>query len=222
MRLTLFDLDNTLLSGDSDFEWGQFLIGLGVLDSADHESRNLAFYEDYKAGKLDIHAFLNFQLAPLARFPRHQLNQWHDRFMSERILPLISPAAQQQVALEQSRSHLVAIVTATNRFVTEPIAKTFGIDHLIATEAETNAQGEFTGRVRGIPSFREGKIIRVDDWLLSLGYHWDDFSESAFYSDSQNDLPLLERSSQPIAVNPDPVLNQVAKDRGWTRLNWKN
>ncbi len=220
MRLTLFDLDHTLLSGDSDFEWGQFLAVLGVVDRASHERRNRAFYEDYKAGTLDIEAFLAFQLEPLKSFPRHQLDRWHQQFMAQRIMPLIGPLARQKVADEQARSDLVAIVTATNRFVTAPIALAFGIEHLIATEPDTDPQGEFTGRVRGIPSFRAGKIARVDEWLASLGRHWDEFDATAFYSDSMNDLPLLERVTEPVAVNPDNALEALARAQHWPILNW--
>lgn len=220
LRLALFDLDHTLLSGDSDYEWGQFLASLGVLEEAAHQAKNQAFYEDYKAGTLDIAAFLDFQLEPLSRFPRAQLEVWHQRFMQERILPLISHAAVQKIAEERTRSQLVAIVTATNRFVTGPIAAVLGIQHLIATEAEMDEQGEYTGRVSGIPCFREGKIQRVDQWLDSLGHRWEDFTETAFYSDSQNDRPLLERASEPVAVNPDGALAQLAQARRWPILHW--
>lgn len=222
LRLTLFDLDHTLLSGDSDFEWGQFLAGLGVLDRVHHEARNQAFYDDYKAGTLDIDAFLAFQLAPLSRFPRCQLDLWHEQFMRERILPLISTAALAKIAEEKSRSHLVAIVTATNRFVTAPIATALGIEHLIATEAAMDEQGEFTGEVQGTPSFREGKILRVDQWLATLGHTWQDFDQLAFYSDSLNDLPLLERASEPVVVNPDRTLERLAEERHWPILRWIN
>ncbi|EQD44661.1 Phosphoserine phosphatase [mine drainage metagenome] len=222
MRLALFDLDHTLLSGDSDFEWGQFLAAQGVFDSVHHAAENQAFYDDYKEGKLDIDAFLAFQLEPLARFSRAQLDQWHRCFMTERILPLVSPAALERVRAEKARAQLVAIVTATNRFVTGPIASLFGIEHLIATEPAQNEVGEFTGKVQGIPSFREGKITRVDEWLTDLGHRWQDFTETAFYSDSQNDLPLLERASEPVVVNPDPVLSDLAQQRGWPVYYWKS
>ena len=222
MRLALFDLDHTLLSGDSDFEWGRFLAAQGVLDRVHYEAKNQAFYDDYKAGTLDIDAFLAFQLEPLARFPRAQLDQWHHRFMTERILPLVSPAALERVQAEKAQAQLVAIVTATNRFVTGPIATLFGVDHLIATEPALNEAGQFTGKVRGTPSFRAGKITRVDEWLADLGHRWQDFTETAFYSDSQNDLPLLERASEPVVVNPDPVLSDLARQRGWPVYYWKS
>ncbi len=219
MRLTLFDLDNTLISGDSDYEWAQYLIDVGVLDRGEYEKRNLDFYAQYKAGTLDIQAFLAFALHPLARSPLANLEAWRADFVRTRILPLISPAARAQVAEEQQRSRLVAIVTATNSFVTEPIAQALGVPHLIATEPERSPDGRFTGAVAGVPSFREGKITRVDDWLASLGNHWEDFTETVFYSDSLNDLPLLQRVSHPVAVDPDPTLAAHARAAGWPVLS---
>jgi HAD superfamily hydrolase (TIGR01490 family) len=214
LELVLFDLDNTLLDGDSDYEWAQFLIEQGVLERKRYEQRNQEFFDQYKAGTLDIHAFLDFQLAPLAQYPRAQLDAWQARFMTLKILPIITEAARALVAKNLQRGHLCAIVTATNSFVTAPIARAFGVGHLIATEPE-EVGGEFTGRVSGIPCFREGKITRVEQWLAAQGRRWSDFSESRFYSDSHNDLPLLERVTRPIAVRPDPVLRQTALARGW-------
>lgn len=218
MRLTLFDLDNTLLSGDSDFEWGLFLASQGVHDREAYEARNLAFYEAYKAGTLDIGEFLQFQLGPLGRHSREELDRWHRQFMKAHILPLISGAARTLVRKEQERSDLVAIVTATNRFVTAPIAAEFGITHLVATEPEVGADGQFTGGVRGIPCFREGKIACVDAWLASLGRRWSDFDTTVFYSDSLNDLPLLTHVTHPVAVNPDPTLRAHANAARWPIL----
>ena len=218
MRLTLFDLDNTLLSGDSDFEWGLFLASQGVHDREAYEARNLAFYEAYKAGTLDIDEFLQFQLGPLGRHSREQLDHWHRQFMQTHILPLISGPARTLVREEQVRSDLVAIVTATNRFVTAPIAAEFGIAHLVATEPETGPDGQFTGRVSGTPCFREGKIACVDVWLASIGKRWEDFGTTVFYSDSLNDLPLLTRVSHPVAVNPDPTLRARARTERWPIL----
>ena len=214
MRLALFDLDNTLLAGDSDFEWAQFLIDQGVLDREVYEARNQEFYEHYKAGTLDIHAFLDFQLKPLSRHPRTQLDTWHRDFMAHRIMPIITAKGRELVNRHLNEADLVAIVTATNSFVTAPIAREFGVEHLIATEPE-RTDGEFTGRVDGIPSFREGKITRLDAWLTSRGLQWTDVSESWFYSDSLNDLPLLERVSHPVAVDPDPTLKAHAERHGW-------
>ncbi|MDE2341883.1 MAG: HAD family hydrolase [Betaproteobacteria bacterium] len=218
MRLTLFDLDNTLLSGDSDFEWGLFLASQGVHDREAYEARNLAFYEAYKAGTLDIGEFLQFQLGPLGRHSRDELDRWHRQFMKAHILPLISDAARTLVRQEQERSDLVAIVTATNRFVTAPIAAEFGINHLVATEPKVGDDGQFTGGVQGIPCFREGKIACVNAWLTSLGRRWSDFDTTVFYSDSLNDLPLLTHVTHPVAVNPDPTLRAHANTARWPIL----
>lgn len=214
MRLALFDLDNTLLAGDSDFEWAQFLIEQGVLDQEVYEARNQAFYDQYKAGTLDIHEFLDFQLKPLARHARSQLNAWHREFMQHKILPIVTVKGRELVNQYLREADLVAIVTATNSFVTRPIAQEFGVEHLIATEPE-QVNGEFTGGVSGTPSFREGKIARLDAWLASRGIHWSDVTESRFYSDSLNDLPLLQRVSHPVAVDPDPTLKAHAEQHGW-------
>ena len=214
MELVLFDLDNTLLDGDSDYEWAQFLIERGVLERASYEQRNQDFFDQYQAGTLDIYAFLDFQLAPLAQYPRAQLDAWHAQFMASKILPIISDAARALVANKLQNGCLCAIVTATNSFVTAPIAREFGVSHLVATEAEETG-GQFTGKVSGMPCFREGKITRVEQWLKAQGRRWGDFSESRFYSDSHNDLPLLERVTHPIAVRPDPTLEQTARARGW-------
>ena len=214
MRLVLFDLDNTLLAGDSDFEWAQFLIEQNVLDREVYEARNLEFYEQYKAGTLDIHEFLNFQLKPLSRHPRTQLDDWHAQFMREKILPVVAPKARELVAHHARDADLMAIVTATNSFVTTPIARVFGIDNLIATEPE-QLNGEFTGNVSGVPSFREGKITRLDEWLEKRGLTWGAVNESWFYSDSLNDLPLLQRVTNPVAVDPDDTLRAYAEQHGW-------
>ncbi len=214
MELVLFDLDNTLLDGDSDFEWAQFLIAAGVLDKEVYEARNLEFYEQYKAGTLDIHEFLDFQLAPLARHDRAQLDAWHAAFMRDRVLPMIGQPARALVSSHLERGALVAIVTATNSFVTGPIAREFGIHHLVAT-VPAQDEGRFTGKPRGLPAFKAGKIARVDAWLESLGLHMGSFERRWFYSDSHNDLPLLERVDAPVAVDPDPTLESVAIARGW-------
>jgi len=214
LKLVLFDLDNTLLSGDSDFEWAQFLIERGVLDREVYEARNQAFYDQYKAGTLDIHEFLDFQLKPLSRHPRTQLDTWHDQFMREKILPIINPKARDLVGRSLEEANLVAIITATNSFVTAPIARELGVAHLIATEPE-QVDGAFTGKVAGVPSFREGKIVRLDAWLQAQGFTWDAVETSWFYSDSLNDLPLLQRVSNPVAVDPDPTLKAHAEQHGW-------
>ncbi|HMM54442.1 MAG TPA: HAD family hydrolase [Candidatus Desulfobacillus sp.] len=218
MDLALFDLDNTLLAGDSDFEWAQYLISQGVLDREVYEARNRDFFEQYKAGTLDIHAFLDFQLKPLARHPRRLLDAWHADFMQTRILPMVTEKGRALVRRHQAEGALAAIVTATNSFVTAPIAREFGIEHLIATEPE-QAGGEFTGRVSGTPSFREGKVARVDAWLAGLGRGRSDFERSWFYSDSLNDLPLLASVSHPVAVDPDPTLLRHAREAGWAVIS---
>ncbi len=212
MNLTLFDLDNTLLAGDSDFEWAQFLIEQGVLDREVYEARNNEFYEQYKRGTLDIHVFLDFQLKPLARHPRRVLDEWHAEFMRQKILPMIRPSARELVG--RHRGDLCAIITATNSFVTAPIAREFGIEHLIATEP-AEAGGGFTGGVRGEPCFRDGKIRRLDAWLAGRGQTLTSFAQSRFYSDSLNDLPLLEKVTHPIAVDPDDTLRAHAAKHGW-------
>jgi len=214
MDLVLFDLDNTLLSGDSDFEWAQYLISIGVLDRELYEARNNAFFEQYKAGTLDIQEFLDFQLAPLARHDRAQLDAWHAAFMRQRVLPMIGSAARALVARHQAEGALLAIVTATNSFVTGPIAREFGIPHLVAT-VPAQQDGRFTGKPRGVPAFKAGKIQRVDSWLESLGLYMGSFGSSWFYSDSHNDLPLLERVSNPVAVDPDTTLDAHARRSGW-------
>lgn len=218
MNLALFDLDNTLLAGDSDFEWSQFLIEQGVLDRELFEAKNLAFYEQYKAGTLDIHEFLDFQLQPLSRHARKVLDMWHEEFMRRKVLPMIGDKARALVNEHLAAGDVCAIITATNSFVTAPIAREFGIEHLIATDPEEK-NGEFTGRVAGIPSFREGKVMRMESWLSAHGWHWDSFAQSCFYSDSLNDLPLLSKVKRPVAVDPDPTLRAHAEQHGWDILS---
>ena len=218
MRLALFDLDNTLLAGDSDYEWGQFLIDRGVLEREAYEAQNRAFYEQYKAGTLDIHKFLGFALRPLADHTPEDLARWHRDFMRTRIEPMMLPAARALVRRHLEAGDLCAIITSTNSFVTRPISRAFGVEHLIATEPEQR-NGRFTGRVAGLPSFRDGKVRRLDEWLAGLGRRFADFGESACYSDSHNDLPLLERVSRPVAVDPDETLAREAARRGWERIS---
>jgi HAD superfamily hydrolase (TIGR01490 family) len=217
MNLALFDLDNTLLSCDSDFEWAQFLIEKGVVDAASYATKNESFYAQYREGTLDILEFLDFQLHPLSRHPRARLDAWHREFMAERILPRIGAPARALVRQHLDGGDLCALVTATNSFVTGPIALEFGIAHLIAT-IPAQEDGQFTGRVRGAPSFREGKIARVEAWLESVGFWWSSFERTWFYSDSFNDLPLLSRVSDPVAVDPDEALLAHALEAGWPVL----
>jgi HAD superfamily hydrolase (TIGR01490 family) len=220
-QLALFDLDNTLLPFDSDYEWGQFLVRQGVVDGIDYAQKNEQFYADYKLGNLDIDAFLRFALKPLSEHPRAQLQEWHDAFMAEVIIGKLHPASIALVKRHQDAGDLCCVVTATNSFVTRPIVNAFGIAHLVATEPATinnEATQMFTGAVHGIPSFREGKIHQVRDWLASLGHTMEQMEKSYFYSDSLNDLPLLEAVSHPIATNPDPRLRAEAEKRQWPIL----
>ena len=217
-RLALFDLDHTLLDGDSDYAWAQFLIEEGVLHPEEYHAKNQWFYERYKDGTLDIHEFLAFQLAPIAGVPRAKLDAWHADFMRRKIRPMISSGAIDLV--ESHADALTAIVTATNRFITEPIAAELGIPNLLATDIE-EVDGVFTGKARGTPTFREGKIRRVEEWLAGSGHRLADY-ESWFYSDSLNDLPLLERVTHPVAVDPDATLRAHAAERGWPIISLRD
>lgn len=219
MRLALFDLDNTLLDGDSDYAWAQYLIEEGVLHRETYETRNEWFYERYKDGTLDIGEFLAFQLAPIARRPRAELDRWHEDFMQRKVRPMILPGAPELIA--RHAGDLSAIVTATNRFITAPIAAELGVSHLLATDIE-EVDGVFTGRPRGTPTFREGKILRVREWLAARGQRLEDFRESWFYSDSLNDLPLLSIVTHPVAVDPDPTLLGYAQRQGWPVITLRN
>src|SRR5438105_11284882 len=218
MRLVLFDLDNTLLTGDSDYEWGQFLVDHGVLEREVYEAQDRGYSEQSVARTLDIHEYLGFALRPLVEHAAPELERWQAEFMRLRILPMITPAAGALVRRHLDAGDLCAIVTATNSFVTAPIAREFGVEHLIATEPETRG-GRFTGRVAGTPCFRDGKVRRVDEWLARRGRGLQDFAESAFYSDSHNDLLLLERVTRPVAVDADAALAAEARRRGWAVMS---
>ena len=223
MNLALFDLDNTLLSGDSDFEWAQFLISKGVVDSELQAAQNSRFYEQYKDGTLDIYEFLSFQLAPLTRHSRAELDAWHQEYMERHILPIMSAEARDVIKQHRDNGDLCAIVTATNSFVTGPIARAFDIPHLIATIPAADPQtGAFSGAPRGTPSFREGKIERVEAWLESLGLCWASFEDSFFYSDSHNDLPLMNKVKTPVAVDPDEKLRQHSEEAGWIIISLRD
>ena len=214
--LALFDLDHTLLNGDSDHAWGHFLAEQGVVNGDEHRQRNEAFWAQYKDGTLDINAYLRFALAPIAGKSDADLAVLQATFMREKIEPMIGSAALR--LLKKHAGELCAIVTATNAFVTKPIAQRFGVEHLIACDVEKVA-GRYTGNPTGMPSFREGKVARVDAWLSSMGLRVEDFETSWFYSDSLNDLPLLKRVNRPVAVNPDATLRQVAIAHGWPVLD---
>lgn len=218
MNLALFDLDNTLIAGDSDFQWAQFLIEKKALDRELHETKNIEFYEQYKDGTLDIYEFLDFQLKPLARHSRLQLETWRTEFVQKKIVPIIAPGARALIERHQLDGDLCIIITATNSFVTAPIAQLLGIEHLIATEPEQK-KGEFTGKVSGIPSFREGKINRLEQWLDAHNLTWLSFLRSWFYSDSLNDLPLLGKVTHPVAVDPDATLKNHAEQNNWSIIS---
>jgi HAD superfamily hydrolase (TIGR01490 family) len=216
-ELTLFDLDNTLLPIDSDHQWGEFLVRRGAVDAVWYQRRNDEFFEAYKAGTLDMDEFLAFVLAPLARIERAELDVLHVDFMRDVIEPSIRPVARALVDRHLAAGDLCAVVTATNAFVVAPIVRTFGVPHLVATVPE-EIDGRFTGALHGQACFREGKLVCVEQWLMRLGLCWEDFAHTRFYSDSKNDLPLLERVTEPVATNPDETLEALATARGWRIL----
>ncbi len=221
-HLALFDLDHTLIPLDSDQTWSHFLVRLGVEGAAQHVEATDRFYRDYAAGALDMDGYLRHSLAPLARFERAQLDAWHARYMREVIEPAIMPAARELIARHMDAGDLCCIVTASNAFVTTPIGRALGFEHLLAIDLGTEGgdpAARYTGLPIGVPSFREGKITRTEQWLGSLGHSLDGFARSFFYSDSINDLPLLERVTDPIATNPDARLRAVAAERGWPVLD---
>lgn len=211
MALALFDLDNTLLDGDSDYLWGCFLAEHGIVDGERYEKENRRFYDQYLNGSLDIHEFLRFQLQPLAQHPCERLQHWREQFMTEKIEPILLPRARQLLDRHRQAGDELVIITATNRFITGPIAERYDVSHLLATEPEIR-DGEYTGRVTGTPCFQAGKVERLQTWLdergLTLAGSW-------FYSDSHNDLPLLEKVDHPVAVDPDDRLRAIASTRGW-------
>ncbi len=211
MALILFDLDNTLLTDDSDYLWGCFLVEKGLVDKASYDKANQRFYDDYKQGTLDIFEFLKFSLKPLTQYPRKELDKLHGEFMQQYIQPVMTEKGQAQINQHRENGDFTVIITATNRFVTEPIARAFQVDDLIATDPEI-VDGEYTGKVAGTPCFQEGKITRLKQWLDSTSH---DLENSIFYSDSHNDIPLLEQVTTPIAVDPDALLKVLATERNW-------
>jgi len=210
VSLVIFDLDNTLIGGDSDYLWSQFLAEEGIV-TPQHQRENQRFYDEYVAGTLDINEFLAFQLAPLAAHDISTLHAWRKRFIKEKIAPILLASADKLIEKHRNNGETLLIITATNSFVTAPIAERLGIEHLIATEPEMR-NGQYTGKVAGTPSFREGKVERLNLWLKETHHNLDD---SWFYSDSHNDLPLLELVTHPVAVDPDETLNREARIRGW-------
>ena len=220
-QIALFDLDHTLLPIDSDHEWGRFLAKIGVVDSEYYAKQNERFYADYTAGRLDIYAFLEFALKPLADHSRAQLNEWHLQFMQEVIHPQLKPSAFDLIKRHQDAGDLCCVVTATNSFVTRPIVAAFQIDHLIATETEVIGDpltGKFSGIVSGLPNFKECKVTRLEAWLKDQQLSLSTVQSSYFYSDSINDLPLLEKTSHPVATNPDSKLREHAVKNQWPIL----
>ncbi|MBN8412178.1 MULTISPECIES: HAD family hydrolase [Halomonas] len=218
MSLAIFDLDNTLLSIDSDHAWGEFLLEQGAVDPVAYREANDRFKADYDAGRLDMMAFLEVALKPLADNSMEQLAAWHQQFMVSKIEPNILPLAEELIARHRTRGDTLLIITATNRFITAPIAERLGIDELIAVEPEIQ-DGRYTGRVSGTPSFQQGKVTRLQQWLDTR----DDTLDGAwFYSDSHNDLPLLEMIDHPVAVDPDPALREVAEARGWKIISLRD
>ncbi|WP_339842489.1 HAD family hydrolase [uncultured Halopseudomonas sp.] len=215
MPLAIFDLDNTLLGGDSDHSWGEFIVQNNIVDAVAYQAQNDKFFNDYLSGKLDIEVYLNFCLQLLAEHPQSQLDEWHKRFMAEMIEPIILPQALALIDKHKQAGDTVMIITATNRFITGPIAARLGIDILLATECET-ADGRYTGRTTDIPCFREGKVTRLERWLAE---HDETLDGSYFYSDSHNDLPLLSMVDHPVAVDPDDTLREHAEKQGWPVLS---
>jgi HAD superfamily hydrolase (TIGR01490 family) len=218
MNLALFDLDHTLIPLDSDYEWGQFLVRVGAVDSVAFARRNADFYAQYEAGTLDPVEYLEFALGTLAQFPRRQLDGWRRQFMEEVIEPAIRPVALDLVKRHQDADDVVAIITATNKFVTAPIAQAFGVVSLIAAEPEETAQGEITGKLLGIPTSGPGKVVHTNAWLAAQGKTLNSFTHSYFYSDSQNDIPLLSAVTHPVATNPNALLKAHAQAQGWPIL----
>lgn len=218
MALAIFDLDHTLLDGDSDHAWGQYLVDTGLVDAAVHKHRNDHFYEQYKAGTLDIHEYLAFAMKPLTQYPLKRMLAAREAFLKERILPLVSQKSRDLIAHHKRLGDTLLIITATNGFVTYPIAELLGIDHIIAPHPEF-LEGGYTGRTVGTPSFQHGKVIRLNEWLQEQGF---ELPGSWFYSDSHNDLPLLEIVDHPVAVDPDERLRAAAEQRGWPVISLRD
>jgi HAD superfamily hydrolase (TIGR01490 family) len=218
LTLAIFDLDNTLLAGDSDHAWGEFLVEEGMVDAEDYKQANDRFYQEYLNGELDIFHYQRFILQPLSRHNMEELEAWRDDFMRKKVAPMMLDKAAKLLAEHREQGHTLMIITATNRFITEPIAHKLGVEHLIATEPEL-VNGRFTGEVAGTPSFQEGKVERLNDWLAGNG---ESLTGAWFYSDSRNDVPLLEKVDNPVAVDPDPTLEQIARERGWPVMSLRD
>ena len=211
MGLALFDLDNTLIAGDSDYLWGCFLVEQGIVDGAHYERENRRFYDQYRVGELDIYEFLDFQLRPLAEHGLASLQQWRKQYVEEKISPILLPKAHELIDRHRQQGDTLVVITATNRFITAPIVELYEIPHLLATEPELQDE-QYTGKVAGTPCFQDGKVERLGDWLADNQQSLDN---SWFYSDSHNDLPLLNKVTHPVAVDPDEILEQHAHDHDW-------
>jgi HAD superfamily hydrolase (TIGR01490 family) len=209
--LALFDLDNTLIAGDSDYLWGCFLVEQGIVDGSRYERENRRFYDQYRVGELDIYEFLDFQLRPLAEHGLASLQQWRKQYVEEKISPILLPKAHELIDRHRQQGDTLVVITATNRFITAPIVELYDIPHLLATEPELQDE-QYTGRVAGTPCFQDGKVERLGDWLADNQQSLDN---SWFYSDSHNDLPLLNKVTHPVAVDPDEILEQHARDHDW-------
>ncbi len=218
MNLALFDLDNTILAGDSDHNWNRFLIKEGYLDKATHAERNDKFHAEYISGSLDVYAYCEFVFEPLSKNSRSLLNQLLKKYVEEVIKPMITDKAYALVNKHREAGDLLIVITATNSFITKPIAELFAIENLIGTDPEEK-EGEFTGKVIGLPSFQEGKVIRLEAWLKSKNLTLTAFEKSYFYSDSHNDLPLMKKVTHPIAVDSDEILTEYAKSKGWPQIS---
>ena len=212
MALAIFDLDNTLLAGDSDHLWGEFVIDLGLVDADTYRQQNEQFYRDYCRGELDIYAYQRFALAPLVGRDPAELARWHDQFMQRYIEPIILPKGEALIAEHKARGDTVMIITATNTFITRPIARRLGVDILLGTEVEVDSHGRFTGEIVGTPTFQQGKVVRLQQWLNEQDAT---LADSHFYSDSHNDIPLLQQVDHPVAVDPDEKLAHYAQQQGW-------
>ncbi|PXX89331.1 HAD-IB family hydrolase [Marinobacter vulgaris] len=218
MTLAIFDLDNTLLAGDSDHAWGEFLVEESIVDAEEYRQANDRFYQQYLDGELDIMHYLSFALQPLARHDMKQLLAWREQFVEKKIRPMLQASAKELLDSHRNQGHTLLIITATNRFVTEPVSELLGIEHLIATEPEL-VNGRYTGEVAGVPSFQDGKVTRLHDWLKSTG---ESLEGAWFYSDSHNDAPLLRKVENPVAVDPDPTLEKIAKESGWKIMSLRS
>lgn len=219
MNLALFDLDHTLLPIDSDHTWGAFCIAEGLVDPAEHQRRNDGFSAQYRAGTLNIHEYVAFAMEVAAKAGVVRANELHAKYMVDWILPAIKPEALALVDAHRKQGDTCIIITATNEFVTREIATAFGVEHLIAVNLERDADGHFTNRIAGLPSFQGGKVTRMEQWLSERGLTWTDIPQSTFYSDSMNDLPLLEKVTNPVATNPDERLRAIALQRQWKILD---